>query len=102
MRTVALVLFLLGLFVLYGGFLLRPLPYDPLGHSSVRDLVYLSGVVGSERAIAPDFRILYINNVSVVCSCSRSYLASSVLIVGLQEVYEGKPQIRALSVRVLR
>ncbi|MEK6858674.1 MAG: hypothetical protein AABX53_02040 [Nanoarchaeota archaeon] len=101
MRVIALVIFLLGLFVLYGGFLFKPVPYDSSDPSFVRTPVYLSGVVSSERTLSSDFRVLHINNVSVACSCTRSYLESRIFVVGISEVYEGERQVRALSVRVL-
>ncbi len=101
MRVIALVIFLFGLFALYGGFLFKPTSYDSSDSSFVRTSVYLSGVVDSERVVSSDFRVLYINNVSVVCPCTRSYLGFRIFIVGIKEVYEGKQQVRALSVRVL-
>lgn len=99
MRLIALCIALVGLFCIYLLFLREPLPFR--GYEEIHTEVSISGNVDAERIISRDFRLLTINNFSVVCSCSKSYLHRKVLIFGRVEEYGNSLQVRALRIRVL-
>lgn len=101
MRRLALIIALGGLFVLYLSFFSLPVPFSR-ENVSPRQIVAFSGEVDRERIISPTFRLLFFDNLTIACSCSRSYLDKEILVVGSWEEYEGDLQIRVHTIRLIK
>lgn len=71
-----------------------------LGSMELHTKVVLEGEVVSER-VFDDFRILEVNGVDVVCNCKKSYLERVIRVEGLVSEFNGKRQIKALSIGIL-
>ena len=69
----------------------------------VNTKVDVIGNVKSERDLG-DFKILRLENkdFDIICDCEESYLDKDVEVFGKIEEYEGKKQVRVLSISALK
>ena len=94
----------IGLFILIGVLVFSD------DYVSISDLSDLEGLIVNERVVIEGFvddervlegfRILSVNNASVVCDCSRGFLGETVEIYGVVGEFEGEKQIEVLKIVV--
>ncbi len=76
--------------------------YEGLETLELNSKVIVSGKIISERVVRNDFRIVILDNgLEAVCDCEQSLKTKEVIIEGLVEEFNGKRQVRILTIQIL-
>ncbi|MEK6915220.1 MAG: hypothetical protein AABW89_01605 [Nanoarchaeota archaeon] len=102
MRKYAFIIGILGLGFLVGFLFRGPVSVDKLDGMEIGSMVYISGIVDSERKFG-NGKLLIIeeNDILVYCECTKDYAGLNVLVSGIVERFPDDLRIRAFKVEVL-
>ncbi len=98
MQYIALIIAIVGTGLLFLVLFEPPRIVSSLDEVLSNERVKIEGEVSSER-IFGDVSYLSVQNITVVCSCKRSYLGSRVEIMGVVQEYRQQRRVRAHSIK---
>lgn len=70
---------------------------ETLDSFEINTKVELDGKVERER-VFEDFKVLVVEGIEIICDCEEYYLGKQIKIIGLIDEYNGKKQIKALTI----
>lgn len=100
MRKIALIIGVLGLGILIGLLLNKPLLVENIDNLIVGGAVEINGVVEEERKFGSG-KLLIVRDIPVFCECYESYIGKMVSIDGIVEKFPDDLRIRAFRVEIL-
>lgn len=100
MRTIALVVGIIGLGVLVGLLLRGPMNVETLDGLVIGGTVRIEGIVEEERKFG-NGKLLIINEMPVYCECAGKYVGSKVIVEGIIEKFPEELRVRAFKVEIL-
>jgi len=100
MRHISLIAAILGICVLFLLLNLSAKNVDNIDNLKVKERVILEGVVDGEK-IGNNYNSFNIGNVSVRCYCKDSFNGKNTSVNGYVEEYNGKRDVRALTISVI-
>ena len=93
-------IFILGLLMI----IIKPVEIDnlkDLDNLEINTKVEIEGKVVEERVLYEGTKLIKINDLEVICECSKSFKGEEIRIEGMVEKFDGKKQVRALRVEVI-
>ncbi len=86
MRRISLIIAIICLGILIGFLFKQPLKVSSIENTTIGQVVEIKGIVDSERKFS-DGKLLIVNEISVYCECSKSYVNKVVIVEGIVEKF---------------